>query len=209
MVFVPGAMEPRVLRAIGLLSIVACAVGVLYSPFHAAAYLATQEGSDPPLVPWTDAFSAMAGGALDFGSADEVYLAYGKLAWIGVAGMLGAAVVLHQRQARAAVRTERVGFWILIGGLALLTGGSLGEYYTPFLDESFMFLSAPGMLLTLVGHVVFGLGTRKAAVAPKAAAWVFILAPAIVIAMIALFGHIPLALAPVLVAWIVTVALTA
>lgn len=184
-----------------IIAIVACTGGILCAPFHAAAYLATPDGS-PPILPWAEPFRALVGGALSFGTPEEVYLAYGKLAWVGVAGLLLGAVVLHARQASASGKLERVGFRLLAGGLVLALAGSLVEYYTPFLEQGFMFLSAPGILLTFGGYVTFGLGTRRAGVVPPAAAWTFILAPLVVIAMVALFGHIPFGLAPLQVATI-------
>lgn len=195
-------MPPSV-RPLRFLAIAACLVGVLYAPFHAAAYLATPDGAEsPPVLPWAGPFRSALPSAFGFASPDEVYLLYGKLGWVGFLGMLAAAVLLHAGQRGAAGRAERIGFFVLAAGLSLVALGAFVEYYTPYLEEAFMFLAGPGVLLTLAGYVTFGIGTREAGVAPRWLAWVFTLAPLIVIATIALLGHIPLAFAPLEIAWI-------
>lgn len=52
----------------------------------------------------------------------------------------------------------------------LLTAQLLGSYWTPLLDESFLFLGLPGMLLSLLGSTALGVALLRRRFRPVATA---------------------------------------
>lgn len=203
-----GANRPvsRVnVRLLSWLAIAGSVLGILYAPFHAAAYLATEDGSadaESVILPWAEPFRELVGGALTFGTPDEVYRTYGKVTWLVVAGFVCGILALHARQASPERRAERVGFRIVVVAQSVLALSALVEYYTPFLDEGFLFLAIPGLLGSLVGYFAFGVSTLRAGFVPKAWAWTLLLGMPAMVPLIALLGHIPMSFLVLEVAWI-------
>ena len=60
---------------------------------------------------------------------------------------------------------------MVLVGTVLLTLGTFGEYYTPYLDFSFLALSVPGIISLMLGSTLFGISTLGAKVAPRLAAY--------------------------------------
>lgn len=77
------------------------------------------------------------------------------------------------------------------------------EYYTPFLDEAFLFVALPGLALTLVTGLLFGISAARADAVPKWQGVLLAVAflPGVPL-LVALLGHIPIAMSLVAVAWI-------
>jgi peptidoglycan/LPS O-acetylase OafA/YrhL len=84
------------------------------------------------------------------------------------------------------------------------TLGAFGEYYTPYLDFSFLAFSAPGILLLMFGSLLFGIGTLRARMTPRLGAWLLTLGgfPGIVV-MTVLAGHLSGGLLLLDFAWVV------
>lgn len=197
-----ASIKDRVARA-GIAAVVASIVGILVGPFHALAYFATPDGV-PGAIPWAEAGRDLLGPALDWSDADTVYRSWGKVfvvATLGfVAGLYGVRVLRRDR----ARGVEKAGAVVATIGYSLLVLGALGEYWGPedWLDPSFQFLSLPGLLLGLVGSTLFGIGLVRAPVRPILGAWLLALSFPLVALFTALWGHLPMGLLPLEIAWI-------
>jgi hypothetical protein len=192
----------------GLAALVGGVIGILYFPFHASAYFATQDGSaalDAPWVAvWAEPFTRVFDSLLTFAPPHEVYTTFGKILVLVVLGFLSGVLALHSRQGARAGRLEKWGFRVLLLGSVLGTLGVFGEYYTPYLDFSFLAFSAPGILLLMFGSLLFGIGTLKAGMVPRLGAWLLTLGgfPGIVL-MTVLVGHLSGGLLLLDFAWVV------
>jgi hypothetical protein len=192
----------------GLAALVGGVMGILYFPFHAAAYFATQDGSaalDAPWVAvWAEPFTRVFDPLLTFAPPHEVYTTFGKILVLVVLGFLSGVLALHSRQGARAGRLEKWGFRVLLLGSVLGTLGVFGEYYTPYLDFSFLAFSAPGILLLMFGSLLFGIGTLRAGMVPRLGAWLLTLGgfPGIVL-MTVLVGHLSGGLLLLDFAWVV------
>ncbi len=177
-------------------------VGVVVGQLHALARHATVDGASDLEQPLTRAWAQPASAALrpllDWGDPDTVYLTYGK-AWLPVfaAFTLCAFVVRHRRAPRA---SERIAWFVALAGYVVVTLSIVGAYYTPWLDQAFMFLVVPGLLLSLVGSTALGALLLKNRFRPSGTAWLLTLSfpLALAIAQITSLGN---ALLPVVFAF--------
>ena len=202
-------MSPsNLIRWGGLAALVGGVIGILYFPFHASAYFATQDGSaalDAPWVAvWAEPFTRVLAPLLTFAPPHEVYTTFGKILVLVVLGFLAGVLALHSRQGARAGRLEKWGFRVLLLGSVLGTLGAFGEYYTPYLDYFFLAFSAPGILLLMFGSLLFGIGTLRAGMTPRLGAWLLTLGgfPGIVL-MTVLVGHLSGGLLLLDFAWVV------
>ena len=202
-------MSPsNLIRWGGLAALVGGVIGILYFPFHASAYFATQDGSaalDAPWVAvWAEPFTRVFDPLLIFAPPHEVYTTFGKILVLVVLGFLAGVLALHSRQGARAGRLEKWGFRVLLLGSVLGTLGAFGEYYTPYLDFSFLAFSAPGILLLMFGSLLFGISTLRAGMVPRLGAWLLTLGgfPGIVV-MTVLAGHLSGGLLLLDFAWVV------
>jgi hypothetical protein len=192
----------------GLAALVGSVIGILYFPFHATAYFATQDGAaslDAPWVAaWAEPFARVFDPLLTFAPPGQVYITFGKFAILVVFGYLAGAVALHSLQGAHAGRLEKWGFRVVLVGSVLSTGGAFGEYYTPYLDSSFLALSAPGLLLMMFGSPLFGIGTLRARMTPRLGGWLLTIGgfPGIIL-MTLLVGHLSGGLLLLDFAWVV------
>lgn len=189
-------------RTLLVVAVLAGALGLIYAPFHAAAYLATEDGADSQgAVPWVGPFRDIAGSALTFDAPYEVYKTYGKILFLVFVGYLAGTIALHRLQASAGNRLERMGFRVLMVTQPIMIVGAAAEYWTPYTDEVFVIV-VPTLLATMVGYALFGLGARRAGRIPQGAAWLLALGGPLIIPMVALFGHIPMGFYAWNIAWI-------
>ena len=193
----------------GLAALVGSVIGILYFPFHSAAYLASpQGGADSLAAPWVAAwyepFTRVFDPLLTFASPHDVYTTFGKVYILVLLGFLAGVLALHSRQGAHAGRLEKWGFRVVLVGSVLSTGGAFGEYYTPYLDSSFLALSAPGLLLMMFGSPLFGIGTLRARMTPRLGGWLLTIGsfPGIIL-MTLLVGHLSGGLLLLDFAWVV------
>jgi hypothetical protein len=192
----------------GLVALVGSVIGILYFPFHSAAYLATRGGADSLAAPWVAAwyepFTRVFDPLLTFASLHDVYTTFGKVYILVLLGFLAGVLALHSRQGAHAGRLEKWGFRVVLVGSVLSTGGAFGEYYTPYLDSSFLALSAPGLLLMMFGSPLFGIGTLRARMTPRLGGWLLTIGgfPGIIL-MTLLVGHLSGGLLLLDFAWLV------
>lgn len=147
-------------------------------PIHALARYATEDGKEDLELPGVRAWAEPARDALepflDWASADTVYLTYGKL-WFPVF-LLATLTALVVRGSRAEVHgAEKWGWRIASVGYVLATASLFGDYWTPWAEESFLLLGTPGLLLSLVGSTVLGIGLLRRGFRPRASAVLLVL----------------------------------
>lgn len=189
--------------AISRTSIAASAAVLIAAPLHAVAYIRDEGEQAGGAIPWTDdAFNAVPD-LWDWASPHTVYLNYGRMTSVLLPLMLIGALALHQRQRGAERRFERWAFRAFAAAATLLVVGALIEYYTPFLGQAFLFLALPGLALTLVTGLLFGIATARAGAVPTWQGVLLAVAflPGVPV-LVALLGHIPIGMSLVAVAWI-------
>jgi hypothetical protein len=121
----------------GLAALVGAVIGILYFPFHATAYFATQDGASsldaPWVAAWAEPFARLFDPLLTFAHPGQVYITFGKFVLLVLLGYLAGVLALHSRQGAHAGRLKKWGFRVLLVGTVLGTVGAFGEYYTPHL----------------------------------------------------------------------------
>jgi hypothetical protein len=126
----------------GLAALVGGVIGILYFPFHATDYFATQDGASsldaPWVAAWAEPFARVFDPLLTFAPPGQVYITYGKFATLVLLGYLAGVLALHSRQGAHAGRLEKWGFRVLLVGTVLGTVGAFGEYYSPYLEFFFV-----------------------------------------------------------------------
>lgn len=152
-------------------------LGLVGGQLHALARHATPDGrGDLDQSPLTSLWSRPASEALSpllWADPHTVYVTYGKL-WLPVcmAFTLCAFVV---RAHREPVGAEEWGWRLVLTAHVLMTLSVIGDYFTPWLDESFMFVGMPSAALTLVGAPLLGVALLRRGFRPRITAWLLIL----------------------------------
>ena len=177
---------------------------IAVEPFAAIAYHRTEDGAAEPQPPWvrawTEPVQATFGGAFTWGPADTVYLTYGKVYVVGLLGILCAVVALR----RVDSSSSRLCRWApraALGAFGLTTAGVVGEYWTPWIDEAFMFLSVPGLLLVLLASPVLGTWLLRRRLGSRLGGWLVALALPGVVGLTVLGGHLGFAVVWLSVSW--------
>ncbi len=166
---------------------------LIAAPLHAVAYLRTPEG-EAGAIDWAPSAYRLAPELWNWSHPQTVYLAYGRVTSILLVGALLGLVAMHRLQPRPESTFERWAFRVFAVGYALLGAGSIAEYYTPFLEQAFMFITLPGTLITLVGGVLFGIASsRRKIIRPALAIFLALSFLPGVPVLVAILGHIPIA----------------
>ncbi|MCW2903030.1 MAG: hypothetical protein JWO67_5295 [Streptosporangiaceae bacterium] len=158
---------------LGRIAFIAACAGTVLGPLHALARFATHDGAGDLKSPFVHWWAVPAGHTFGWlvrwGSADTVYLTYGKLlAPVAIAATVFAFAV---RRSRTPVGLERWGWPIALTGYVLASAAVLGEYWTPWLDQSFMFLALPGILVSLIGSTILGIALLRRGFRPRTTGW--------------------------------------
>ncbi len=186
----------------GLIAVIGALIGIAVSPFHALAYFATPDG-EVGVIKWAEFGRDLLEPVLDWSDADTVYRTYGKV--FVIVGIAYVAGLYGLRMARRGARgVEMWGMRVAPIGYLLLLVGALAEYWGPedWLDPAFMFLSGPGLLVSLVGSTLLGIGMVRRKIEPRLGAWLLVLSFPLLILFVASWGHIPMGLIPLDVGWI-------
>lgn len=156
-------MNPTTEQLVSRLALPTAVFATVVGQLHALARHATDDGAEDLEYPLTRAWAVPAAKALrpllDWADADTVYVTYGKI-WFPVFAIFTAAafVVYRHRRPRG---FEKWAFRVALAGYVLATGGVLATYYTPFLDEAFLFLDLPGLALSAFGGTALGIAFLK------------------------------------------------
>jgi hypothetical protein len=147
--------------------------GTVLAPIHALARYATEDGKADlelagPSV-WAEPARNAIEPLLDWGSADTVYLTYGKGFVFLMAFVTLAAFAVRERRG-VLTGAEKWGWHITLPGFVLLTAAMLGEFWSPWLEESFAILAIPGLLISMIGCTVLGIGLLRRGFRPRTTA---------------------------------------
>ena len=174
----------------------------MYFPLHSLAHFATDDGEEGP-IKWSDRGRDTLEPLLDWGSADTVYLTYGRVYLLVVLAFLLGLVSLLARRARELQGLERWSFGIALVGYALLVAGAVVEYWTPYIGFGFMAFSGPGVLVALLGSTLLGIALLRRRAVPRGGAWLLALSIPLLFGMLVLVGHLSAGLLPLDLAWLV------
>jgi hypothetical protein len=160
----------------GRAALVAAAAATVLAPIHALSRFATEEGRSDlesgVVRAWAEPAADGLSPLLDWASADTVYTTWGKLwAPVFLAALLCALAVRRGRDPQGA---EKWGWRIHLVGLAGVTVGVTGSYWTPLLDEFFL-VSLPFLLVAVVGGIVLGVSLLRRGFRPRATPWLLVL----------------------------------
>ncbi len=140
------------------------AFGTVLAPIHALARYATEDGKNDLELPGPSLWAEPARNALepilDWASADTVYVTYGKLFLFVMAFVTLAAFAVHSRRGETR-GAEKWGWRLALTGYVILTAATFGEYWSPWLEESFAILGIPGMLIHMIGSTTLGIGLLR------------------------------------------------
>ena len=159
-------------RWTGRAAVAAAAVGVVLAPLHALSRYATEDGKadlqSGAVRAWADPATDALQPLLAWSDPDAVYLTYGKV-WLFVFAAVTATAFLVRRT-RAPRGVESWGWRIALTGYVVATVSLFGTYWTPWLEEAFLLMSVPGMLISLVGSTVLGIALLRHGFRPRATA---------------------------------------
>ena len=207
-------MSERSQRFIGLYAVIAALGSAIIAPLLALAYFHIEDGQDSlnqsSVSFWADPAYRHLHGLLTFGSPNRVYTTYlGLIALLFPAVILCAWIVRSQRTAPLR-GSERWGWRIALAGYVLAgvgltivavlaTGGASPN--SSVINVVFLALMIPGMLITMIGSTVLGIGLLRSGFAPKATAWLLAFSIPFMIVGSALLGHNSLGMVSLFVAW--------
>ena len=170
------SISPAAGRIIGRISWISAFIATVLGVLHALARYGTEAGQGDLESPLTSAWAVPAAEILrpllNWSDPDTVYLSYGKM-WlpIVIAFTLCAFVAYSLRRPMG---FERWAWRSMLAAYVLSWIAGLG-YYTPWLDVFFVFLMAPGLLLSLLASSVLGIMLIRRRFRPMSAAWLLTL----------------------------------
>lgn len=197
-------MTSTTIRWCGIAAALTAAAGLLVAPLHALARYATADGSsdlESGLVrAWAEPATEAAGPLVTFASADTVYLTYGKFWPLALAAVLACAIAVRSQRPAATSAAERWGWRLSLSGYALAALGTFLSYWTPLLDQGYIFVGVPGMLLAVIGSTILGAVFVRRAAGPAATRWLLLLMLPLQVS-ISLVGSAGMSTLPLLAAW--------
>lgn len=194
---------PRTLaRATARAAWIGAWLGLALAPVHALSRFATEFGREDlafePTRMWADPAADLLRPLLDWADPNTVYLTYGK-GWFLIF-LAATACAFAVRSTRSPRGLERIAWPITLTGLVIATASTFGDYFTPWLDESFVFLGIPGTLISVTGSLLLGIALLRGGFRPRAAGWLLVLwIPLLVV--LSLIASLGAAALPMLFAW--------
>jgi hypothetical protein len=164
-------------RVVGRVAWLGAWAGVVLAPIHALSRFATADGQEdlesPAVRAWAEPAAERFRALLDWSNPDTVYVSYGK-GWffLFLAATACAFLVRRTRDPRG---LERIAWPIALTGLVIATASVLGDYFTPWTDQSFILLGLPGVLISLVGSLLLGIALLRCRYQPRLTGWLLVL----------------------------------
>jgi hypothetical protein len=156
---------------IGRAALFAAVAGTALAPIAALSRFATEDGKadleSDVVRAWAEPAADTLAPLLDWGSADTVYLTYGKLWTPILLTVLLCAFAVRRR--RVPTGAETWGWRLLLTGMVGMTIGVTGSYWTPLLDEFFV-AALPFILIAMVGGIVLGITLLRRGFQPRSTA---------------------------------------
>jgi hypothetical protein len=160
-------------RVIGIAAWTGAWLGLVLAPIHALSRFATADGSEDlesaVVRAWAEPAARWLRPLLSWSDADTVYVAYGRLWFPLLLVATGCAFVVRRR--RDPRGAERWTWWIVLTGYVVATTSVVGDYFTPWLDQSFAFVGIPGILLSVLSSTVLGVILLRRGFRPPVTAW--------------------------------------
>lgn len=153
--------SPHMQRLVAKFALYMAILGTVVGELHALARIETSpEDLELPLTrAWAVPAAKVLRPLLAWADPDTVYLTYGKIWFPVFAAFTLAAFVVYQNRRPAGF--EKWAWRVALTGYVIATASVIGEYYTPYLDESFLFVALPGLLLTALGSTALGIALLK------------------------------------------------
>lgn len=177
---------------------------IAVEPFAAIAYHRTADGAEEQeatwVATWSEPLQEHLDGAFTWASADTVYLTYGKVYVVALVGVLCAVVALRRVDSSGS-RLSRWAPRVALGAFGLMTVGVVGEYWTPWTDEVFMFISVPSLLLVVLSSPLLGAWLLRRHLGSRLGGWMVALTLPGIVGLSILGGHLGFALIWLSVSW--------
>jgi len=160
-------------RVVGRSAWVAAWIGLVLAPIHALSRFATEAGRsdlDSPVArAWAEPAADLLRPLLSWSDTDTVYVTYGRI-WLPLL-LVATVCAFVVRRERRPHGIERWGWWIALTGYVAATLSVFGDYFTPWMDQSFAYLGIPGILTSVLGSTVLGIALLRRRFRPPATAW--------------------------------------
>lgn len=163
-------------QQLGKGALVAAIAGTVLAPIAALSRFATEDGKEDldsgAVRAWAEPAADVLSPLLEWGSADTVYLTYGKL-WAPIM-LVTVLCAFAVRRRRTPTGGERWGWRLTLTGITGIGIGVTTTYWTPLLDEAFL-ATIPFMLLGMIGGLVLGISLLRRRFQPRASAVLLVL----------------------------------
>jgi hypothetical protein len=164
-------------RVVGRAAWIAAWAGVVLAPVHALSRFATEDGREDleftPTRLWAEPAADRLRPLLNWADPDTVYVTYGKAWFFLFLAATAAAFVV--RRSRTPDGLERIAWPVALTGLVIATASLVGDYFTPWIDQSFLILGIPGMLISLLGSLLLGIALLRRGFRPRTTGWLLAL----------------------------------
>ena len=193
------------------LALTAALLGSLVAPVVAVSYLHTPEGVEyleqPSIAAWVGPATVLLRPLLDGLGVDRVYLVGTQAMAVLWLATVAAALAVARRRRPAGL--ERVWWWIALLGYAWFTAGLLGfgllagllPPTDAVMDGIFLAGMLPGLLVSLIGSTLLGVGMLRRRDPDRGAAWLLALAVPLWLFANLVLGHNSIGLLPLMWAW--------
>jgi hypothetical protein len=160
-------------RVVGMAAWIGAWVGLVLAPIHALSRYATADGAgdlqSSVVRAWAEPAARQLAPLLSWSDVDTVYVTYGRL-WLPLL-LAATACAVAVRRGRRPRGVERWGWRIALAGYAIATLSVVGDYYTPWMDQSFLFVGIPGTVTSVLGSTVLGVALLRRGFCPRVTAW--------------------------------------
>jgi hypothetical protein len=209
-------MSDRTERLIGLYATVAAFGAAVIAPLLALAYFHIPDGAgsldQSTVSAWADPASKHLHALISFASRDRVYTTYTQAIGLLFPAVLLCALVTRSHRPAGARGSERWGWRIALAGYGIACAGlttvSLLEIGADpngsSVNAAFLALMLPGMLLSVIGSTVLGIGLLRGGYAPRLTAWLLALMIPLMILGSGVLGHNSIGMVPLFAAWGIT-----
>jgi hypothetical protein len=156
-------------RAVGVAAWAAAWIGLVLAPIHALSRFATTDGAgdlDSSVVrAWAEPAARLLRPLLSWSDVDTVYVTYGRM-WLPLIAVATACAVVVRR-GHAPRGAERWVWRFTLAGYVIATLSVVGDYFTPWMDQSFAFVGIPGILLSVLASTVLGVALLRSGFQPR------------------------------------------
>ena len=193
------------------LALTAALLGSLVAPVVAVSYLHTPEGVEyleqPSIAAWVGPATVLLRPLLDGLGVDRVYLVGTQAMAVLWLATVAAALAVARRRRPAGL--ERVWWWIALLGYGWFAAGLLGfgllagllPPTDAVMDGIFLAGMLPGLLASLIGSSLLGIGMLRRRDPDRGAAWLLALAVPLWLFANLVLGHNSIGLLPLMWAW--------